>query len=311
MTQATLLRTKHDYVSWFERYNRAMQLDVESLRTFLAVLDRGGMTKAGQHLGLSQSAVSVKIKRLEERVGRTLLIRDGHTLRPSRDGRDLLDDARTIVATHDQAVARLRTTDLGGSVRLGHNEEIPPERVAGVLGRFRRCHPATTVEFHVGPTESLAEAIDAGEFDVVVIQVRDDELRDDDVILWTDQLHWVTSAECPYTEGELPLVTFGECCFYRTISEPLLDAAGVDYSVGMSVATSVGVRAAVAAGLGVGILGARYMGDDVVEWSRGPEVGKLPAVHQIARTVPGELPEVACELRSALLSELQEPVPAR
>ena len=306
MTQATLLGSNYDNLSCPVRYNKNMQLDVESLRTFLAVLDRGGMTKAAQHLGLSQSAVSVKIKRLEEKVGRTLLIRDGHTLRPSRDGRDLLDDARLIVSTHDRAVSRLRTTDLGGTVRLGHNEEISPERVAGVLGRFRRANPSVTVEFHFGATQTMVDAIDAGEFDVAVIQVRDDELRDDDVILWSDRLHWVASAESQHDEGPVPLITFGDCCFYRTISEPMLDEAGIEYTVGMSVATSVGVRAAVAAGLGVGILAARYIGDDVVEWDRGTKAGALPVVHQIARTVPGELPEVAAELRSALVNELQE-----
>lgn len=306
MTQATLLRLNNDRLSWLIHYNRAMQLDVESLRTFLAVLDHGGMTKAAHHLGLSQSAVSWKIKRLEQKVGRTLLIRDGHSLRPSRDGRDLLDDARTIVGTHDQAVARLRTTNLGGSVRLGHNAEVPPEQVADVLGRFRRCHPGVTVEFRIGRTEVLSEAIDAGEFDVVVIQVTDDELREDDVVLWTDQLQWVTSADFAFTDCTVPLVTFGDDCFYRALSEPLLGAIGVDYTVGISVATSAGVRASVAAGLGVGILSDRYVGDDVVEWSRANEMGALPRVHQIARTVPGELPEVAEQLRSALRTELQE-----
>ena len=85
-----------------------MQLDIESIRTFLAVLDHGGMTRAAEHLELSQSAVSWKIKRLEAKVGRPLLVRDGHTIRPSFEGRNLIDDARLMVELHDRAVSRLR-----------------------------------------------------------------------------------------------------------------------------------------------------------------------------------------------------------
>ena len=96
-----------------------VQLDVESLRTLIAVLDWGSMTRAAQQLGMSQSAVSWKIKRLEQRVGRPLLIRDGHDLRPTRDGSALLDDARSIVEIHDRAVQRLSSPEFTGRIRVG------------------------------------------------------------------------------------------------------------------------------------------------------------------------------------------------
>lgn len=288
-----------------------MQLDVESLRTLIAVLDRGGMTRAAEHLGLSQSSVSWKIKRLEQRVGRPLLIRDGHDLRLTRDGRDLIDDARAMVTIHDRAVARLSSSELTGHVRVGANDEIGAERIADLLGRFRRLHPSASVEFHLGPTETLARQVDAGEIDVVVIQVLDDDLRPGDEVLWTEQLRWVTCCETPYDDGPVPLVTFGAHCFYRPLSEPLLDAAGIEHAVALSVGTTASVRTALTAGLGVGVLGERYLGDDLVEWSRAAELPPLPQVHQIARTVPGEQPAVAAELISALVAELrQRPVVA-
>ena len=131
-----------------------MQLDVESLRTFTTVLDLGGMTRAAEALDISQSAVSWKIKRLEEKVGRDLLIRDGRTLRPSRDGRELLDYARTIVATHDEAVSRLESSELTGTVKLGTTEEISAARMCDVLARFNRIHPGAMIEFVVDGVES-------------------------------------------------------------------------------------------------------------------------------------------------------------
>ena len=295
------MTSSHD--PWYVHH---VQLDVESLRTFLAVLDRGGMTRAAEFLGQSQSSVSWRIKRLEQKVGRPLLIRDGHTLRPSRDGRELLDDARMIVDLHDRAVARLSSSELSGQVRLGANSEIGAERMAALLGRFRREHPGATIEFTLNQTEHLIGLVNRGAIDVAVIQVTDEGLEEDDVLLWTSQLHWVTSPEAPYSEGPVPLVTYGEHCFYRPLSEPILDAHGVEHDLALAVPSASGVRAAIAAGLGVGVLARRYLDDEIVEWQRGAALGPLPRVHQIARPVPGERPEVASVLLDALVTELRE-----
>ncbi len=278
-----------------------LTLDVESLRTFLAVLDHGGMTNAARRLGMSQSAVSWKIKRFEARIGRPLLIRDGHEFRPTRDGRMLLDDARSIVDLHDRAACRLATSGLTGSVQLGSNEEVDPAAMAEVLGGFRSRHPGAEVEFLVAHTEHLEAAIDAGDLDIALLQVLDDDLRPDDTILWSDRLCWLTSAERPHTDQPVPLVTFGEHCFYRRVSEPLLDDADVNHRVVFSASSISGVRAAIGAGLGVGVLARRHVGDDVVPWESPVALGELPIIHQIARTVPGEPADMARMLVDALV----------
>ena len=285
----------------------ATQLDVESLRALLAVLDHGGMTRAAAQLHLTQSAVSWKVKRLEERVGRPLLIRDGHTIRPTRDGRALVDDARRLIDIHDRAVARLQSSELTGTVKVGSNEEVDAERMAALLGRFNLAHPQATVEFVIDHTEHLVKQIDAGSIDVAVIQVDDHDLRSDDVALWTDRLRWCTSPESEFESGVVPLITFGEHCFYRTISEPLLRSHAIDYRIAFSAASTGGVKAAVEAGLGVGVLTSRHLGGELIEWARGRTMPALPRVHQVARTVPGERPAVAAALVEAIADELHEP----
>lgn len=283
-----------------------LSLDVESLRTLIAVLDHGGMTPAARQLGLSQSAVSWKIKRFESRVGSPLLIRDGHDLRPTREGRMLLDDAREIVALHDRAAARLSTSGLVGTVRLGSNEEVDPTVMAGLIGEFRARHPGAEVEFRIDHTERLRDAVDTGELDVALLQVLDDDVRDDDTILWSDRLAWLTSVERAHATEPVPLVTFGEHCFYRAVSEPKLDAAGLDHRVVFSASSISGVRAAIDAGLGVGVLAARHAGDRLVPWVPDAEVDELPVIHQIARTVPGETPQTAALLIDALATTISE-----
>lgn len=283
-----------------------MNLDVESLRTFLAVLDYGGMTAAADHLDLSQSAVSWKIKRLEERVGKPLLVRDGRSLRASTDGLALVDDARTIVDIHDRAVTRLRGSELSGTVRLGSNQEIGTDRLTLVLGRFKRTHPATSIAFELGPTEQLVAALDRGELDVVLIQVDDDGLRPTDTVLWSDELVWATCCESTYDDGLVPLITFGHACFYRPLSEPMLRQNKIDYTIAFSGPSATGVHSAVAAGLGVAVIGSRGLGGDIVEWQRGRSLGQLPCVHQIARSIPEGENETADALVAAIEAELVE-----
>ncbi len=283
-----------------------MQLDVESLRTFAAVLDRGGVTRAAEFLGVSQSAASWRIKRLEQRVGLPLLIRDGHALRPTREGRTLLEEARTIVEVHDRAVHRLQSPDFTGTVKVGSNEEVGAERMASILGRFKRMHPSATIEFVVNQSRLLTPLLQRGKIDVAVIQVTDDELRLGDFVLWTDELRWATHRDVPHDTDPVPLITYGGNGFYRPVIEPILDRHGISYTYTVTAPTSANVRAAVEAGLGVAVLAERFLTDAVVEWRRGADLDPLPLAHQVVRAVPGEAPEIAAALVDAITAEFHD-----
>jgi DNA-binding transcriptional LysR family regulator len=288
------------------RHDVAMQLDVESMRAYLAVLDWGSMTRAAEQLGLTQSAVSWKIKRLEGRVGRPLLIRDGHELRPTHDGRILLDEARDIVDAHDRVVQRLQSPDVTGRVRIGSNDEVGASRMAGILGRFKRMYPSASIEFIVNQSRVLGVLLERGKIDVAVLQIRDDVVRPDDQVLWTDELRWATHRDMPYETGVVPLISYGENGFYRPVSEPILERNGIRYRYTVTAPTSANVRAAVEAGLGVAVLGERFITGDVVEWARAAAFEPLPAAKQVVRTVPGEPSDIAASLISAITDEFRD-----
>ena len=283
-----------------------MQLDVESLRTYLAVLDWGSMTRAAAHLGLSQSAVSWKIKRLEQRVGRPLLLRDGRDLRPSSDGLALLDDARAIVETHDRAVQRLSSSEFTGTIRVGSNEEVGAARLAGILGRFRTLHPAATIEFIVNQSRALAPQIEKGRLDVGLLQVTEDVVLPDVVVLWTEELRWAAHRDTLYDEGTVPLISDGSNGFYRPVSEQILERHGVRYRYTITAPSSDSVRAAVEAGLGVAVLAERFLTGEVVEWSRAPDLDPLPISCHIIRARPGERSEIVGTLIDAIRGEFFE-----
>ncbi len=284
-----------------------VNLDIESLRTFLTVLDHGNMTRAAEQLNLSQSAVSRKMLRLEQRIGRPLLIRDGHTLRPTRDGNTLIPDARNMVEIHDRAVARLQSSELTGKVRLGSNGEVEASQIAAMLGRFKLKHPAASIEFVIDHSGQLADWAETGAVDLAIFQVDEDNLRATDIVLWTEELSWVTSCETDFEEGTVPVVDFGENCFYSRFSNPKLSDAGIDYRVTFSAASSADVRSAVDAGIGVAVLATRYISENVVEWKRGSTLGPLPPVHQILRFMPGKQSEAVEALIETIRDELTCP----
>lgn len=282
-----------------------MQLDIESLRVFLAVLDHGGMTKASQRLNLGQSAVSRKVQRLEDRVGRPLLIRDGHTLRPTRDGRSLLEDARSMVALHDQAVARLGSSELTGTVKLSCNGEVDTAQIAGLLGTFKRKHPGLVVEFTLDHSGSLSEWIETGAIDLAVYEVSTENKRPTDIELWNEQLTWVVSPSSCFGDGPVPLIDFGPHCHCNEVTRQALTDAGIEHQLVFSGASSRDVRAAVQAGIGVASMSSRYLGGDVIEWQPPRPIAPMPKVSQIIRSVPGERPEAVEALIETIKCELK------
>ncbi|MGH1493568.1 MAG: LysR family transcriptional regulator [Acidimicrobiales bacterium] len=284
-----------------------MQLDTESLRTYLAVLQTGGMTSAATQLGISQSAVSWKIKRLEERVGSDLLVREGRSVRASSEGEQLLPYARTIVSAHDEAVARLTSSELTGRLRLGATEEVSADCVGTVVGRFNRIHPGVTIEVVVDRGQHLQDLLDRGSLDVALLQVTPEDERPGDTRLWEDDQLWISSPEWTYDEGVVPLVTFGESGFYRPLAEQLLAEAGIEHQVAFSGPSSASVIAAVEAGLGVAMLSGRSVSGDIIPWPRGSTLPPLPVLHQVARASKGRPSDIVSELIVDLVQELAEP----
>src|SRR5689334_9598279 len=94
-------------------------LDVDQLKTFVAIADTGSFTRAADVVHKTQSAVSMQMKRLEERIGKPIFSRDGRQSKLTEEGERLLDYARRIVKLSAEAVSALADADLAGHVRLG------------------------------------------------------------------------------------------------------------------------------------------------------------------------------------------------
>lgn len=281
-----------------------MKLDVESLRALRTVVDAGTFTEAASQLGMTQSAVSWKIKRLEERVGLELVKRGGSEIEATPDGRDLLLYGERMLDAHDEAVEHLSRSDLTGVIRLGTNEDLRGGELADVLARFGRMYPQIRLDVRVQLSGAVREWLDDGDVDLAVVQVEANDVRPDDVELWTEPLQWVHGSEAEFTgDGVVPVVSFGPGLVYLDAVEESLKVSGLRWRTVLECPMLSGVQAAVEAGLGVCALNTRNITDAMVPWSRGQKIA-LPRLTEVVRTGIGGDPDVLGALREALATSL-------
>ena len=123
----------------------AATLDLDQLRTFVAIVETGSFTKAADIVFKTQSAVSMQMRRLEERIGKPIFARDGRASRLTEEGERLLGYARRMVRLNDETVAAFDETELSGSVRLGTPDDYADRFLPEVLARFARSNPRVEV----------------------------------------------------------------------------------------------------------------------------------------------------------------------
>lgn len=292
-----------------------MKLDVESLRALQLVVETGGFTEAAARLGVTQSAVSWKIKRLEERVG-TELVRRGPSVVPTPDGRDLLFYVERIVETHDQAVEQLSRSELSAVVRLGANEDLRGGTLADVLARFGRKYPNLRLDVRIQLSGVVRRWLEAGEIDLAVLQLPVDQVIDADVVLWQEPLQWVVGTGHRFdTDQEVPVVSFGPGLSYRDCAERSLAELGLRWRTVLESPMLTGVQTAVEAGLGVAALNPRVQTPAMEPWPTGDlagdGAGRLPDVCEVIR-VSGDgdseiLQDLVASLEAALAGQPDRP----
>jgi DNA-binding transcriptional LysR family regulator len=226
-------------------------LDIDLLKTFLAVADTGSFTRAAEEVNKTQSAVSMQMKRLEELLGRPLFSRDGRTIRFSVDGERLIEYARRMVSMNDEAVAAFTTPEISGSVRLGTPDDYADHLLPEILARFWRTHPLVTVDVECLDSSRLSERTRRGELDLSLVTFGCDVFSDEPVR--REPLVWVASAKHNvHLLDVLPLAS-PECEWRRAVLKAL-DSHDRRYRIAYASNNSNAITAAVLTGLAVGAM---------------------------------------------------------
>jgi DNA-binding transcriptional LysR family regulator len=228
-------------------------IDVDQLRTFIAIAETGSFTKAAEVVNKTQSAVSMQMKRLEERLERPIFARDGRASKLTEDGQRLLDYARRIVKLNVETLAAFSDAELSGRVRLGVPDDYADRYLPEIMARFARVYPGVELTVICEPSVDLLERIDANEIDLAI--VTNCETKRASEIFRRERLLWVTSNRHPtHLEERLPLALGRPTCSWRRIASERIEKLGRPYRVLYSSSNAGAVAAAVLAGLAVSVL---------------------------------------------------------
>ncbi len=175
-------------------------LDVDQLRTFLAIVETGSFTRAAEIVHKTQSAVSMQMKRLEERLERPIFARDGRASKLTEDGDRLLDYARRIVKLNVEALAAFSDFALTGRVRLGVPDDYADRYLPEIMARFSRAYPGVELSVICEPSLELVERIAENELDLAIItdceSSRPVESFRRERLLWVSSSAWVGPTAC-------------------------------------------------------------------------------------------------------------------
>jgi len=220
------------------------------LKTFATVAACHSFTEAGRQLGLTQSSVSEHVRRLEQSVGRRLIVRDTHSLAMTPDGEAMLAHASVILQAITRAESQFRAPPLKGRVRLGSSDDVALGPLPTVLAAFRNAHPDVELEITIGMTGKLYELLDAGSIDLLVGKRRLGDRRG--TALFTARLEWLarTGTHVDLTEP-LPLILVAEPSVTRAVVLDALAEAGFSWQLACTSSSHAGCIAAARGGLGI------------------------------------------------------------
>ena len=253
-------------------------LDPELLRAFQLIAEGYSFTQAADHLGRTQSAVSMQIKRLEEILGQSVLSRGrGGTIALTPHGRFLLGRARQILTLNDEIMTTFRAPAISGVVRLGTPDDYALSHIPGVLRRFAETHPAVQVDVLCSYSTDLVEKLKANELDLTLVSDGNQPRNWPSVPLWRGPLSWITSTRyAPHRQDPLPLALAHDECGWRASAQAALDKAGIRYRIAYLSGTQIGTHAPVLAGLAVTVSALTLLPEGVRAMRPEEGLPKLP-----------------------------------
>ena len=244
-------------------------LDPHLLQSFVAIVETGSFTRAGERMHLTQSTISQQMRRLEQQLGCPLLDRSGRQVVTTSQGETLLGLARRILGLLARAGERVGEASL--PLRLGVPEDFAAGAMTAVLAAFARQYPEVRLEVQSDLSHALWQAFEAGELDLALI--KQGRGQGEPIARWREPLAWVDSRDWPAGERDpVPLVVFPNEGLYRRQITDALDARGIPWRIAYVSASLASLQGAVSAGIGVSLLPTRLLQPDQVELTHWPSV---------------------------------------
>ena len=224
-------------------------LDLTALRSFVTVADSGGVTRAALQLNLTQSAVSMQLKRLEESVGQPLLDRSGRGVALTPQGEQLAGFARRMLALHDEAWGHLTNQAYEGEIALGVPHDIIYPHIPKALHRFACEFPRVQVKLHSSFTSELKLQMTRGEMDVIL--TTEAGVDTGGMVLDRQPLTWIgAQGGAVWRTRPVRFASVSRCIFKRPAIDAL-ERAGLPWALTVDAQSFSAVDASVSADLAV------------------------------------------------------------
>jgi DNA-binding transcriptional LysR family regulator len=270
-------------------------LDPDLLRAFVLIAEGGSFTRAAERVGRTQSAVSMQMRRLEEMLGQTLLVRTSKGVAPTPQGMWLLERARMLLALNDEIIGNFRSPPMIGTVRLGTPDDYALNWLPGILARFAEAHPAVELEVVCLNSDVLSQQFIEGRLDLTLLSEGQEPRGVPAQRVWRGPLRWVGSpTHGLHRRDPLPLALSrpDNACTWRNAALGALRAVGRSARVTYNSATQTGCFTVALAGLAITVStpctlpqGLAWLGE-----AEGlpalPEMGILLLRHETSMGVP-------------------------
>ncbi|HKM98699.1 MAG TPA: transcriptional regulator LrhA [Buttiauxella sp.] len=227
-----------------------LNLDLDLLRTFVAVADLNTFAAAAVAVCRTQSAVSQQMQRLEQLVGKELFARHGRNKLLTEHGIQLLGYARKILRFNDEACTSLMFSNLQGVLTIGASDETADTILPFLLNRISSVYPKLALDVRVKRNPLTLEMLNQQEVDLVVTTSKPTNFET--IVLRTSPTLWYCAADYVFQKGEtVPLIVLDNPSPYRDMMLEQLNTARIPWRIAYVASTLSSVRAAVKAGLGI------------------------------------------------------------
>lgn len=252
-------------------------LELDLLRTFIAVVDGNSFAAAAESVHRTQSAVSQQMQRLELLVGKELFSRSGRNKALTEHGVKMLGYARRILRLNDEAWLSLMHDDVDGVLRIGSPDDTADTILPELLSRFSKAYPKLVIEIVVKRSPFLMEMLKNDEVDMAISTVESVDFPS--LVLRSSPSLWFCGAGYEFNlDNPLPLVALDEPSTYRNMAITHLEQAGIPWRIAYVATTLSGARAAVRAGLGVMARSIELLGDDLQAIGEADGLPRLPDI---------------------------------
>ncbi|NBF06733.1 LysR family transcriptional regulator [Pseudomonas sp. Fl5BN2] len=262
----------------------AKPLDIDTVQAFVLIADFASFTRAAQALDTSQAAISLKLKRLEERLGQRLLERTPRHVRLTPAGAQFIHAARELLRAHERALGELQNA-APRRLQVGISDHVAGPDLPQLLQRITAYDPLLLIEVRIDSSRELTACFDRGELDAVI--VRNEGRRADGEVLVVEGFGWFAAPTWQHQSGNpLRLATLAAPCGVRQLAVQALDDAGwpwIEVFIGGGV---LAVGAAVSAGLGVAALAHRVAPPGTVDVAEHLGLPTLPMSEVVLHARP-------------------------